>query len=701
MTRSTSRRQPSSDTARLFLPVGIVACVLLLAGGAPLTAQEPDTVDVPPDTASYRAAEIRVEATRPSTTSGGASSVEMLMDSAATSPSPALSDVLREMPLVRVRRNSRGQIQPSVRGMEERQIAVLVDGVPLTLGWDNRTDLSVVPLVAARGVEMVRGLSSVLAGPNVLGGFVEVDVVGGRDPIEPPDPFRARMEVDHTGALAASVRVGRMWRPGDDRLMVRAGGGSSLSDGVPLASGVAQPSGGDRLLNSDRDYANAFLAARWREADGAWASLSTMAFRAERGVTPELHLLGSEDPAPRFWRIPLHWRSVTAVSGGTGWRRTPLGRGDLEASVGLDVQRLEIDAFDSPAYGDSVGGETGRDRTLTLRLLGDHTLGAGMLRSSFTWAETWHEQVLPSGRSEFRQRLWSAGVEAEHPLAPGGDGDRGGDRGWLSDPTITLGGSLDGASTPQTGGFPAQPPMDGWGVRGAFSVLAGDVARVHGGVSRKVRFPALRELYSGALGKFEPNPDLEPETLEVGEVGVTARPGPHELQLTLFEQRLEGSIVRAVTPTGQFRRENRGGTRSTGVEAVANLRLGPWLARADLTLQDVRLRGADPGERPEYQPEVVGGLRLEGPAPGGARLRVSGELTGRQFGADPAAGRFVALDESLWLEAGLRRAFGEGPGGLPGFRVRIAVVNLADEAVFDQLGLPRPGRTVRLEVSTP
>jgi iron complex outermembrane receptor protein len=667
-------------------------------------------VDVPPDTARYRAAEIRVETTRPSTTSGGASSVEMLMDSAATSPSPALSDVLREMPLVRVRRNSRGQSQPSVRGMEERQIAVLVDGVPLTLGWDNRTDLSVVPLVAARGVELVRGLSSVLAGPNVLGGFVEVDVVGGRDPIEPPDPFRARMEVDQTGAVAASAQAGRLWRFGDDRLVVRAGGGGSLSDGVPLASGIAQPAAGDRLLNSDRDYANAFLAARWREAEGAWASLSTMAFRAERGVTPELHLLGSEDPAPRFWRIPLHWRSVTAVSGGTGWRRTPLGRGDLEAAVGLDVQHLEIDAFASPAYADSVGGETGDDRTLTLRLLGDHTLGAGMLRTSLTWAETRHEQALPSGRSEFRQRLWSAGVEVEHPLAPGGRGERGGgdregdvgsDRAWLSDPTITLGGSLDGASTPQTGGFAAQPPMDGWGVRGAFSVLAGDVARVHGGVSRKVRFPALRELYSGALGKFEPNPGLEPETLEVGEVGVTARPGRHELQLTVFEQRLEGSIVRAVTPTGQFRRENRGGTRSSGVEAVANLRLGAWLARADLTLQDVRLRGADPGERPEYQPEVAGGLRLEGPAPGGARLRVSGELTGRQFGADPAAGRFVALDESLWLEAGLRRTFGEAPGGLPGFRVRIAVANLTDEAVFDQLGLPRPGRTVRLEVATP
>lgn len=689
------RRQPRFRDSAAACRWGSLVGALLVAAAAPLAGQEADTLDVPPDTARYRAAELRVETTRPSTRSGGGSSVELLTDSAAASPSPALSDLLREMPLVRVRRNSRGQVQPALRGMEERQVAVLVDGVPLTLGWDNRTDLSVVPLVAARRVEMVRGLSSVLAGPNVLGGLVEVEVVGDRDPIEPPGPHRVRVEVDQTGALAASARVARLWRPGNDRLLVRAGGGGSLSDGVPLASGVVQPTGGDRLLNSDREHANAFLAARWRAEGGAWASLSSMAFRAERGVTPELHLLGSDEPAPRFWRIPVHWRSVTAVSGGTGWRRTPLGEGDLEASVGVDVEHLEIDAFASPAYGETVSGEVGDDRTLTLRLLGDHTLGAGTLRSSFTWAETWHEQVLPSGRSEFRQRLWSAGLEAEQPLAPGGGG------GWLAEPTITVGGSLDGASTPQTGGFPAQPPMDGWGVRGAFSVLAAGIARIHGGVSRKVRFPALRELYSGALGKFEPNPALDPETLEVGELGVTARPGPHELQLTLFEQRLDGAVVRAVTPEGLFRRVNRGGTRSTGAEAVANLRLGSWSTRADLTLQDVRLRGGEEGERPEYQPEVAAGLRLDGPAPAGARLRLAADVTGRQFGANPATGAFEALDETLWLEAGLRRTFAEGPGALPGFGLRLAVTNLADAAVFDQLGLPRPGRTFRLEVSAP
>lgn len=676
----------------------VIALASLAVVGAlePLAAQEPDTVPEParPDTARYEVGELRVVTTRPSTAAGGASTVELSMDSVAVSPSPTLSDVLREMPLIRVRTNSRGQVQPAIRGMEARQIAVLVDGVPITLGWDNRTDLSVVPLVAARDVQLVRGLSSVLDGPNVLGGVVKVDVTRGSEPLEPPAPFRFRTRVDHTGALAGSAEAGWMFRPGNDELVLRIGAGGRTRDGLTRPGGVEQPAGtGDRLLNSDREYANGFLAARWRDGGGTWASLSTMAFATERGVVPELHLLGSTAPAPRFWRIPDHRRWVTAVSGGTGWQETPLGRGDLEASVGLDLQHLEIDAFDSPAYGDSVSGETGNDRTVTLRVTGDHTLGAGMLRASTTWASTRHEQILPDGTSEFEQRLWSLGLETEQPLAPGAEG------GWLTDPRLTLGASLDGSSTPQTGGFPAQPPVTDWGGRAAFSVgLGGEVARVHGGVSRKVRFAALRELYSGALGKFEPNPDLGPEVLKVGEIGMTARPGGSELQLTLFQQRLQGSIVRAVTEDGQFRRENRGETRSTGVELVANVGLGAWNARADLTVQEVELREAEARERAEYQPETVGGLVFSGPVVGEVEARIGGEYTGRQFGADPRTGEFVAVDESLFLKAGLSRRFARGTAGLPPFRLSLGVENITDAAIFDQLGLPNPGRTVTLEL---
>ena len=65
---------------------------------------------------------------------------------------------------------------------------------------------------------------------------------------------------------------------------------------------------------------------------------------------------------------------------------------------------------------------------------------------------------------------------------------------------------------------------------------------------------------------------------------------------------------------------------------------------------------------------------------------------------DPRTGEFVAVDESLFLEAGLSRRFARGTAGLPPFRLSVGVENLTDEAIFDQLGLPRPGRTVTFEM---
>jgi iron complex outermembrane receptor protein len=388
---------------------------------------------------------------------------------------------------------------------------------------------------------------------------------------------------------------------------------------------------------------------------------------------------------------------VTAVAAGTGWTSTPWGEGDIEVALGLDFQHLEIDSFDSMAYGDSVDGETGEDRTLSFRLLGDHTLGAGTLRGALTIAETWHEEILATGPSaEYRQRLWSVGVETEQPVGTASAG------GILASPSVTVGFSLDGSSTPETGESTPQPAIRGWGGRLAGQVGIGEAVAVHGGVSRKVRFPALRELYSGALGRFAPNPGLDPLTLWVAEAAGTARPTEGlEVQATVFEQRLVGAIVRAVLPDGRFQRQNRGETRATGVEVLATGRLGGFGVRADLTLQDVRLLDDEDGsgERPEYQPEVVAGLDVEAPRFLGVRAFAELEHLGTQFGANPETGAFERIEPTTYLEAGATRRFADPPGGLPPLSLSITVENLGDALILDQLGLPRPGRTFRFEAA--
>ena len=366
---------------RLERKPGPVVIALLLCPAAAF-AQQPDSI-IPIDS-------IVVAAPRAIATPGGASAIVGSLRDLAVMPAPTLETTLRRMPLVQVRRNSRGEAQVGIRGSSERQVAVLVDGVPVSLGWDHRTDLSVVPVGAARSITLVRGLSSVLHGPNVLGGVVEVGVARGTRLLAPPPPFEIAAGAEHTGGYSASTSMARYAHAGGREILLRAGGGWREDPGQIAAPGTPAALVDDgRRRNSDVQQASGFLSGRYIGTAGQWLSASAFALTGERGVMSEAHVA-----EPRFWRYPLTRRVIAAVSGGTGHHRTPLGAGDIEASVGFDMNRAEIDAFTDGSYTVLEEEEDADTRTLTLRLLADHTVGArGELRTAATYADEGHEET--------------------------------------------------------------------------------------------------------------------------------------------------------------------------------------------------------------------------------------------------------------------------------------------------------------------
>ncbi len=684
-----------------FAPIAALAFTMLAPHGASGQAG-PDSLKV--DTAggvvrSYDLRGVTVRVARPGLTTGGSSAVTVEMDSVAHLPAPTVEQVLRAMPLVQIRANSRGEAQPAIRGSGDRQIAVLVDGVPLTLGWDHRTDLSIIPLTAAREVTLLRGLSSVLYGPNVLGGVVRIDVARQRGRALRPDPMTVGFGLDQTGSTSLSATGGRIVETASGEWALRSGLGFNHRRGAELASGVDREHGirsrylGDPAdglrLNSDARRIDGFVSALYRSDGGGWASLAATGYDVERGVPPEAHV-----DEPRLWRYPFERRFFTALSVGTPQARTGWGTGDLEASLGLDLGDMRIDRFRSERYGTVVGREDGSDRTLTLRILGEHSVGdAGALRSSFTYADITHDEVLDdTDAARYRQRLWSWGAETEWGLGPEAH-------------TRVVGGlAVDGADTPESGGKPPLGALRNWGLRlGASSLMGGGAVLIHGSVSRRVRFPSLRELYSGALGRFLPNPALRPEVLLGGEAGLTVSGDRGQFQAVTFHQRLTDGIIRRSVVTAQgkkFQRINQSRVRSTGLEMLGVASLGSTTWTGDVTVQ--RVRGIEPDGSEvqlEYEPGVIGhlGVRLEPVA--GVRSSVDFRYTSAQRCENPEVGGLDPLRSSRVVDLGVRRVFsGSRSGRLRRVDVSLNVTNVADAVVWDQCGLPQPGRTVMLQL---
>jgi iron complex outermembrane receptor protein len=603
---------------------------------------------------------------------GGAGAIVAEADSLALPAAPTLAQALRRIPFVGVRENSRGEVELSVRGSESRQVAVLMDGIPISLTWDGRADPSLVP--AAGRLVLVRGLASLLHGPNTLGGVVQV-----RSPVGEAAPT-LRMSADHAGGVSASGQAGASAAVRAGRLSLSSSAGVRRRPGQPLAFGVDDPGGAGGLrANSDVEQAQGFVAARAESRTGAWAGASLNVLRGSRGVPPELHLR-----EPRLWRYPTTARSLLALSAGgpAGWPAR------LEASLGVDAATTGLEQYADLSYDPVDAREQWRDGTVTLRTTAEHAAGPhATLRYAFTHADIRHrERVDGDPFARYRQRLWSLGGEGEL------------EAGIVQ---LTGGAVLDGADTPESGDKPALGSLRAVGMRAGVSARPGASVRLHASVSSRARIPSLRELYSGSLGRFEPNPGLRPERLLGAEMGVTAGAGRVDVQGVVFRHELSDAIVRSAVGDGRFRRENRDRMRSTGVELLAASRHGALSISADLMLQRVDI--VDPTapqgqRRPENMPSARAGLDTRLDLPWSLRVRSRAAYVGAQWCLHAEDERMVRLKEGTRLDGGLERQWRRGRGLPVRIRLSLDVENATDAALYDQCGLPQPGRTLRMGI---
>ncbi|MEX2177920.1 MAG: TonB-dependent receptor [Gemmatimonadaceae bacterium] len=643
---------------------------------------------------------VEITGSRAAGTIGGVSAVVITPAELRSSPAPLLEEALRESPFVHVRQNSRGEMELSVRGSDSRQAAVLLDGVPLSLGWDHRTDPSIVPITGAQELVIVRGLGSVLTGPNALGGTIEVshDNAFGR-PVS--GGVWGGAGIDEHAAYVASLGAGRQFAGVfQGTLSLRGGVAHRERDGFALAGGASDPTAARGLrTNSDLRVTDGFLTARWNGALGRALGVTVTGFNAERGVPPEEHLTD-----PRLWRYPYQARAVVALSGNAGAVRTPFGFGTLELGAGYNGGRLRIESFSDRSYLNATAAELGDERTISSRALFTHTLPRdARLKAAVTLADVHYAETLPADTAvEYAQRLWSTGAEVELPLAPA--------------TALSAGVVYDRSVTPLTGGRAPQPPLDNIGFRAGMTHDISAEWRLHASGSRRSRFPSLRELYSGALDRFLPNPDLAPETLLGLEAGFTVdrRIGPipdARLQLNLFHHDLRDAVARTTLPApdDRFFRVNRDRVRTNGAEILAGVAFGEQRARSititgDALIQHVVVTDPTAAGRParhvENSPDRRGMVEVGVPFPVGIRAFVNARYTGRQYCLNADTGgemRLAARTESS-LAAERRFAIARG-GAIRGIRVLAALDNAMNAVIFDQCGLPQPGRTLRLMVT--
>lgn len=667
------------------------AALLVLAGSSASLLSQTTAPKTVPDTAqTYRLGEVIVTADSlgrtPPVTLDRISIAKIDRTDATT-----VAGVAYQIPSSRIQTNSRGESLLYMRSAGERQIAVFFNGALLNVPWDNRVDLSLVPVNAAGGIEVSRGTPSVLYGMNVLGGAVNI----------------SSQELRSDGGLTEVVAQGgqnavigssltHVGRSGN--LSYTGSIGYSSRDGYTLPEGAALPfNQSDTKLrtNTDAQSMSLFGGGSYAFSNNASLGLSVHYIDAEKGVAPEGHI----DDGVRFWRYP-DWRNMTVSLNGSA-----LFGSDKEWSLrgaiwGTSFAQT-ISQFTSDTYQTLAAQQKDEDMTLGTRIIFSRNMGESRISLAVNGLQSAHDQrdfsadsvgvidPAPVTPAEYEQQNYSVGLEYEGRFA-----DRLG---------VIAGASFDGISTPKTGDKPARDPLSDYSAMvGATYDISSDVT-LRGSVGRKTRFATMRELFGEALRRFLVNPDLKPEQSVISELGADFHMEGWRVGLVGFTHNTTNTIDQhnVQTTSGTKRqRINLPGSSGYGMELTGSLSaFNPF--HLDGHVAYLYTRGHRPGSTGEdttfvlaEKPEMLATVTAEYRFDFGLRPSVEVVHTGKAYSPN-TDNEFIQLDP--YTQFNLRLAYGLT---IPSMTANTAMElfvranNITNELVLPQLGLPGPGREI-------
>ncbi|WP_374764376.1 TonB-dependent receptor [Yunchengibacter salinarum] len=586
----------------------------------------------------------------------------------------SMGDALALAPAALVQTNSRGQTLLFLRGTGERQVAAYFDGAPINVPWDNRLDLSRVPVAGLAGMRVTSGPVSVLYGANTTGGAVE---------LLPDAPALSANGLESGRFLAERGSGGAFLTRGG--LTARAGavgltlaGSYRRQNGMPLPDGVDlpfTPEAGGLRFNTDRERAGGLARLQLTDADWGRFAASYLLVDRDRGVAPE----GDRPPdEARFWRLPRDRQAIWVLSHG-------LDRGDWRVKTALWRQVAEQTtlSFDGPDLAVLDTRQQDRDRSLGGRIIAGLETDRWSLDASLSALHSRHRRVEtpPGGEEVFTHWLVSAGLEAARDIGAH----------WRLSAGVVIDSLNPTATAGRPGGDAFSEPGGtlslAWRPDGPWSVKLG--------LATKARMPTMRELFSAALDRFLLNPDLKAE--RVNQIELVARYESRDLRVDLipFLALTDDTIdQRFVRRDGRLLRQrvNLSGSRVAGVTIDGRWQPATfasiqghmtWMAPRRDTLTAAGSRKLV--ERPDWLGRVDATIRpherLE--------LALGVQVRGRAFSPD----RFGTLQPLPWavtLDMAARWTPGAGPATL-----YLRADNLFDKLVLPQSGLPAAGRVVR------
>lgn len=460
----------------------------------------------------------------------------------------------------------RNESMVSVRGFDLRQVPVYMDGIPVYVPYDGYVDLARFTTFDLAAIDVSKGFSSVLYGPNSLGGAINLVSRKPSQKLEYDGSLGMINENGYKGNINIGSNIGKFYFQGGFSYLDRNSTRMS-SNFVPTAN----ENGGQRD-NSYRTDQKISFKIGWTPTEKSEYAIGYINQQGEKGnpVYTGSDPLNSLLLKPRYWQWP-NWdkESFYFISNSNFDDKN-----SLKTRLYFDRFKNTLDSYDDATY-------TKQTKPYAFEsIYNDYTYGGNLeyntkfipkndLKIAFHFKEDVHrENNLGEPVRHFIDNTVLVGIEDIYKVTPKF--------------TVIPGVSYNirknteaedyNSITKVISDYPSVGASDAFNAQIGFFYQLNEAQKLGATVSQKTRFATIKDRYSYRMGTAIPNPDLKPEKAVNYELNYTAGLfNKVTFQTALFYSKLSDAILNVsnVQP-GKSQMQNFGEAEYLGVEAQIN-----------------------------------------------------------------------------------------------------------------------------------
>ncbi|NTW54532.1 MAG: TonB-dependent receptor [Chlorobaculum sp.] len=461
-----------------------------------------------------------------------------------------------------------------VRGFDMRQVPLYLDGVPLYVPYDGYVDPNRFLTASLSEVNVSKGFTSVLYGPNTLGGAINMISRKPEKKLEGNVMAGGSYGDEQIDAGFGAVNIGS----NQGKWYVQTGLSRLSRDFMPLSSSyepVKNEDGGERGNSDNRDR-NATVKVGYTPNSTDEYSITVNSQHSVKGVP--VYVGSNPKQSVRFWRY-TNWDKTSLYYIG----RTSLGeKSYLKTKAYFDNYYNTLESYDNATY------STQKTSSAFSSCYDDHTIG-GFVEFGTSVMQNNVLKVALHDKYDMHNEIGDAGEEAlkfaDNTFSIAAENT------WSASDHLSViaGVRQDFRSTIEAQEFTDSTHTaihsfeleDNQATNAQLAVVGRLDAQqsVTGYVARTTRFPTLKDRYSYRMGKAIANPGLDPETSLNYGLDYAFRPsGKFSLQASIYQSKLDDTIQQVNNVVGTlWQMQNTGKSTFSGFENSVDWQPESWL----------------------------------------------------------------------------------------------------------------------------